>query len=148
LEAFYRFDILGAEKNLHTHKNSVSRLKSLIPNPKSLTMKLIAYPLAAALGFFGIMFVVSARPMSIIVGVILMAAAVALVLLAMLKPKQVENTFVQKIDLSGDVNVEQMKCRSCGGNLNKDSISVRAGGIFINCPYCGSAYQLEEAPKW
>jgi Zn finger protein HypA/HybF involved in hydrogenase expression len=113
-------------------------------------MKLIAYPLAAALAFLGIVFVVGAQGqiMRIVVGVVLMAAAGALVLLALLKPKPIETTLVQKIDLSGDVNIEQMKCRSCGGILNKDSISVRAGGIFINCPYCGSAYQLEEAPKW
>jgi Zn finger protein HypA/HybF involved in hydrogenase expression len=113
-------------------------------------MKLIAYPLAAALAFLGIVFVVGAQGqfMRIVVGVVLLAAAGALVLLALLKPKPIETTLVQKIDLSGDVNIEQMKCRSCGGILNKDSISVRAGGIFINCPYCGSAYQLEEAPKW
>jgi hypothetical protein len=113
-------------------------------------MQLIAYPLAAALAFFGVMFVAGSRgnPYSIVVGVILMAAAAVLVLLALLKPKPVETTLIQKVDVSGDVNLEQMKCRSCGGILNKDSISVRAGGIFINCPYCGSAYQLEEAPKW
>ena len=113
-------------------------------------MKLVAYPLAAALAFLGIMFVVGAQGqfMRIVVGVILMVAAGALVLLALLKPRPSETTLVQKIDLSGKVNIEQMKCRSCGGILNKDSISVRAGGIFINCPYCGSAYQLEEDPKW
>ena len=116
-------------------------------------MKLIAYPLAAFLTFFGIMFVVagasgSGNIYTIIVGAILIAAAVAFLWLALMKPKPSETTLVQKIDLSGKVNIEQMKCRSCGGILNKDSISVRAGGIFINCPYCGSAYQLEEAPKW
>ena len=86
--------------------------------------------------------------LTIVVGVILIVAAIAFLWLALMKPKPSETTLVQKIDLSGDVNIEQMKCRSCGGILNKDSISVRAGGIFINCPYCGSAYQLEEAPKW
>jgi Zn finger protein HypA/HybF involved in hydrogenase expression len=116
-------------------------------------MKLIAYPLAAFLTFFGIMFVVagasgSGNILTIVVGVILLVSAIAFLWLAMMKPKPIETTLVQKIDLSGDVNIEQMKCRSCGGILNKDSISVRAGGIFINCPYCGSAYQLEEAPKW
>jgi hypothetical protein len=113
-------------------------------------MKLIAYPLAAVLGALGLMFVVGAQgqPMRIVVGVVLMAAAIAFLWLAMMKPKPIETTLVQKIDLSGDISIEQMKCRSCGGLLNKDSISVRAGGIFINCPYCGSAYQLEEAPKW
>jgi hypothetical protein len=116
-------------------------------------MKLVAYPLAAFLVFFGIMFVVAGASgtgnvLTIVVGVILLAAGVAFLWLALMKPKPSETTLVQKIDLSGEVKIEQMKCRSCGGILNKDSISVRAGGIFINCPYCGSAYQLEEDPKW
>jgi hypothetical protein len=113
-------------------------------------MKLVAYPLAAVLTFFGVMFVAGARGniMSIVVGAVLILAAVAFLWLALMKPKPVETTFIQKVDLSGDVNLEQMKCKSCGGILNKDSVSVRAGGIYINCPYCGSAYQLEEAPKW
>jgi hypothetical protein len=113
-------------------------------------MQLIAYPLAGILAVLGIMFVVGSQGsvMRIVVGVILMGAAAVLILLALLKPRPVETTLIQKVDVSGDVNIEQMKCRSCGGILNKDSISVRAGGIFINCPYCGSAYQLEEAPKW
>jgi Zn finger protein HypA/HybF involved in hydrogenase expression len=115
-------------------------------------MKLIAYPLAAFLTFFGIMFVVAGAKWNniytIVVGVILLASAIAFLWLVLMKPKPVETTLIQKVDLSGDVNIEQMKCRSCGGILSKDSISVKAGGIYINCPYCGSTYQLEEAPKW
>jgi redox-regulated HSP33 family molecular chaperone len=41
-----------------------------------------------------------------------------------------------------------MKCRACGGTLGKESVSVKAGGIFINCQYCGAQYQIDEAPKW
>ena len=113
-------------------------------------MKLIAYPLSAALAFLGLVFVMGAQGqvMRVLVGLILLAASFAMLLIAMMKPKAVETTVVQKVDLSGDISIEQMKCRSCGGVLNKDSISVKAGGIFINCPYCGSAYQLEESPKW
>jgi hypothetical protein len=113
-------------------------------------MKLVAYPLAAVLVFFGVMFVAGSRgnPMSIVVGAVLIGAGVAFLWLALMKPKPVETTLIQKVDVSGDVNLEQMKCRSCGGILNKDSVSVRAGGIYINCPYCGSSYQVEEAPKW
>ncbi|MBN2577369.1 MAG: hypothetical protein JXB10_00065 [Pirellulales bacterium] len=86
--------------------------------------------------------------MRLVVGVVLMTAAVAFLWLALQKPRPVEHTVVQKIDLSGDVSIEQMKCRSCGGALSKESISVRAGAIYVNCPFCGSAYQIEEAPKW
>jgi uncharacterized protein with PIN domain len=55
---------------------------------------------------------------------------------------------VQKIDLSGDIELETLKCQKCGGELQKDSVSVREGAVFIDCPYCGSAYQMVEEPKW
>ena len=112
-------------------------------------MKVVAYPLAVLLGLLGIMFVVGAQGqwMRVVVGVVLMAAAVALVWLARQKPKQT-TTVIQKIDLSGDVNLQEMTCRSCGGTLSKQSVAVKAGAVFVNCEYCGAAYQLEEEPKW
>ncbi len=113
-------------------------------------MKLVAYPLAALLGLLGFVFVVGARGrvMTMVVGVVLLAAAGALVWLAMQRPKQMTTTVVQKIDVSGDVNLQDMTCRSCGGSLGKESITVRAGAVFVNCQYCNAAYQLEEEPKW
>jgi hypothetical protein len=113
-------------------------------------MKAIAYPLAAVVGFFGLMFIAGAQGsmMRVVVGVVLFAAAIALVWIAMQKPKPIETTLIQKIDLSGDVNLQEMKCRSCGGTLGKESISVKAGAIYIDCQYCGTQYQIEEAPKW
>ena len=66
----------------------------------------------------------------------------------MQRPKQMTTTVVQKIDLSGDVNLQDMTCRSCGGSLGKESITVRAGAVFVNCQFCNAAYQLEEEPKW
>jgi hypothetical protein len=114
-------------------------------------MKLIAYPLAALLGFFGIMFVVAGAKgniWQIVVGVILLASAAALLWFAYQLPKPSITTIVQKIDLSGDVSLQDMKCRSCGGSLGKESVSVKAGAVFINCQYCGATYQIEEEPKW
>ena len=55
---------------------------------------------------------------------------------------------MQKIDLSGDVSLEGMKCQVCGAPLTQDSLDVKAGAIFVNCQHCGSTYQFEEAPKW
>jgi hypothetical protein len=113
-------------------------------------MKLIAYPLAAMLGLLGIVFVVGAQglPMRIVVGVVLLAAAGALVWLALQRPQQTTITVEQKIDLPGKVNIQAMTCRSCGAGLSKDSVAVKAGAIYVNCPYCGATYQLEEEPKW
>jgi hypothetical protein len=55
---------------------------------------------------------------------------------------------IQKIDLSGDVQTEKLSCRNCGANLEQNSVKVKAGAVFINCPYCGSSYQITEEPKW
>ncbi len=111
-------------------------------------MEIATYLIAAVLAFFGLMFVVGAQGqvMRLIVGVVLMAAAGLLIYLTRVRP--VKKEIVQKIDLSGDVSLEQLKCRSCGGALSKDNLVVKAGAIFVECPYCGAAYQIEEAPKW
>lgn len=113
-------------------------------------MELITYIIAAVLAFFGIMFVVGmeGQIIRLVIGLILMASAGVMVYLTKMRPRRQETTIVQKIDLSGDVSLEQMRCRSCSGALSKDSIEVRAGAIFVNCPYCGTSYQIEEAPKW
>lgn len=113
-------------------------------------MKLVAYPLAVLLGLLGVVFVVGSQGvvLRVVVGAVLMAAGGALVWLARHQTKHVTTTVVQKIDLSGDVNVQEMTCRSCGGTLSKESVTVKAGAVFVSCPYCGASYQLEEEPKW
>jgi hypothetical protein len=62
------------------------------------------------------------------------------------RPEKIEMT--QKIDLSGDINAEKLKCANCGADLDKNSVVVKAGGIFVNCPYCRGTYQITEEPKW
>ncbi|NLY00604.1 MAG: hypothetical protein GXY83_31290 [Rhodopirellula sp.] len=111
-------------------------------------MKLIVYALAVLLGFLGLVFLVGAQGqwMRIVVGLVLLVAAGALVWLARLQPSR--TTVVQQIDLSGDVNLQDLNCRSCGATLNDRSVQVRAGAVFVHCEYCGAGYQLEEEPKW
>ncbi|MDF1514859.1 MAG: hypothetical protein P1S60_13705 [Anaerolineae bacterium] len=113
-------------------------------------MKIVTYIIAAILLFFGFMFIVGSQGViaRVIVGIILFAAAVVLVYLTRVQPVKEEITHVQKIDLTGDVQLEQMKCQSCGGALSKENLEVKAGAIFVECPYCGASYQIEEAPKW
>jgi hypothetical protein len=55
---------------------------------------------------------------------------------------------VQKVELPGDMRLEQLKCSSCGAKLDKESISVEAGSVVVSCPYCKSVYNVEEEPKW
>ncbi|RMG17997.1 MAG: hypothetical protein D6729_07770 [Deltaproteobacteria bacterium] len=111
-------------------------------------MKVVAYLLAAVLGLLAFVFVVGSQGqvLRIVVGVVLLAAAIALLALPRLRPQIVQRT--QRIELSGDVSLEALTCAKCGGNLSKKNLTVQAGAVFVDCPYCGAHYQLEEAPKW
>jgi hypothetical protein len=53
-----------------------------------------------------------------------------------------------KIDLSGDVNLDTLKCQNCGGTLAPENVKMVAGAPVVTCPYCGTTYQLTEEPKW
>ncbi len=113
-------------------------------------MKFILYALAAMLGIFGFIFVAGSQGSigRIIVGLILFAAAGALVSVSRVQPEPSQTTIVQKIDLSGEMNLAEIRCRSCNAPLSKESVKVQAGAIFVNCEYCGATYQMEEEPKW
>lgn len=113
-------------------------------------MKILSIVIAAFLGILGFIFLVGSQGQIIrlIIGIVLLVAAGAVVYLFRSKPQVTQNTVVQKIDLSGDVALEGMKCKVCGAPLTKESIEVKAGAIFITCAHCGSAYQFEEEPKW
>lgn len=113
-------------------------------------MTTIAYLLSALVGLAGLIFLIGSvqghTGPRILIGLILLGAAGALVYLARMKAP--ERTIVQKIDLTGDVAAQDLKCKSCGGKLDSSSVTVQAGAVFIKCPYCGASYQLEEEPKW
>ena len=118
--------------------------------------KTIGYIVAGILIFFGVLFIWGAfsptgEPGWILIGII--TAAIGLGIIAFVKfrepkPAQPPQEIVQKIDLSGDIELEKMKCQNCGAELDKDSITVQEGAIFVSCPYCGTAYQMVEEPKW
>jgi len=112
------------------------------------SLKSILYLVAGVLGLLGLMFIAGNKglPMRIVVGVLMVGAAGALVWLT--RAKVPDRTIVQKVDLSGDVQAEQMKCKQCGAPLDDKSVQMREGAIFVKCPYCGTSYQIEEAPKW
>lgn len=113
-------------------------------------MKIVSYLIAAILVFFGFIFIAGSQGqvVRIIVGVILLGAGAAFVYLVRSRPEPSQTTVVQKIDLSGDVNLEEMRCQSCNAPLDRESLEVRAGAIFVHCPYCDASYQFEEKPKW
>ena len=80
-------------------------------------------------------------------GVVFIGGGAGLIFLAM-RGQKTEIVQEVKIDLPGDTQLEEMKCRSCGGTLTSDNIKLVNGAPMVNCPYCDSAYQLTEEPKW
>jgi len=112
-------------------------------------VKLVIYLIAAFLGILGLVFVVGfqGQVFRLIIGIVLIIAAGAVVYLARIQPKA-STTTIQQIDLSGDVSLEEIRCRSCNAPLSKDEIDVKAGAILVQCDHCGATYQFEEEPKW
>jgi len=123
-------------------------------------LKVIALIIAAGLILFGVLFVLAAFSPSaqgtpgglITVGIILAGIGFVLIFIALkfLTPRAPEpaQQVTVKIDLPGNVNMESMKCTSCGGVLSSDNISLMTGAPVVTCPYCKTTYQLSEEPKW
>jgi len=115
--------------------------------------KIIANIVAAILIFFGVLFIWGAfgsnpQPGWIIVGII--SAGIGLVLLFFFnrKSKQETNNVTVNIDLPANVQMDSIKCKSCGGTLAPENITLVAGAPVVTCPYCKTTYQLTEEPKW
>jgi uncharacterized membrane protein YfcA len=111
-------------------------------------MTILINVFAVLLAMLGCLFVIGYQGQigRLIIGIVLIGAGV--VLFATTKLRARETTVVQKIDLTGDISTQELKCKNCGSTLSNKSVSVRAGAIFISCEFCGTQYQLEEAPKW
>jgi len=119
--------------------------------------KIIAYIFAAILIFFGVLFIWATFSPDgqlgwLVVGIISVGIGFGIIWFAGRKRPTVEgvggNNVTLNIDLPGDINVDQMKCQSCGGALTMDAIQMVAGAPVVSCPYCNTTYQLTEEPKW
>jgi Na+/melibiose symporter-like transporter len=116
--------------------------------------RIIAYIGAALLLLMGVLFVVGTFGQQgqlgwLLIGLILIAIAFGLIWFASRKPKaETPENVTYKVDLSGDVNLSTIKCKSCGGTLTSENIKMVAGAPVVTCPYCGTTYQLTEEPKW
>jgi predicted RNA-binding Zn-ribbon protein involved in translation (DUF1610 family) len=121
------------------------------------TGKIIGYIVAGILLLFGILYLLSAFSADaaspggrLLVGGILVIVGLGIIFLVRMrepKPKQ-EVTIRQEIDIGGDVEMEALKCQSCGAQLDKSAIDLVEGAVVVNCPYCGATYQIVEEPKW
>ncbi|HBF41772.1 MAG TPA: hypothetical protein DDW19_08435 [Anaerolineaceae bacterium] len=117
--------------------------------------KLVAYIGSAILILFGILMVLGATDPAqgqlgwLPVGLVLIGVGLAIIFVAARKPKVEPATNVTlNVDLPANVNMDTLKCRSCGGALKPENITMVAGAPVVTCPYCGTTYQLTEEPKW
>ncbi len=120
--------------------------------------RLIGFAFAVIFLLLGLLFLLAsasptngAKGQSLIYAGVLLALGIGILVLTLkfLPTVHIEKTVVQKIDLSGQTNLEQMKCQSCGGALDGAAIKVAGdGSVVVNCPFCGSSYQITEKPKW
>jgi len=115
--------------------------------------RIIAYIAAAIFIGLGGIYILGAfgpepRPEYIIVGIIMVGIGFGLIFIASRKKPGQQEEVNLKIDLSGDVNLDTLSCRSCGGQLSADNITMVAGAPVVSCPFCGTSYQLTEEPKW
>ena len=121
------------------------------------TGKIIGYIVAAILLFFGVLFIWSAFGATtsspggrLLVGIISALLGLGIIVAIRLrepKPKQ-EVVVRQQIDIGGDVEMEALKCRNCGAQLDKSAIGMAQGAVMVTCPYCSATYQIVEEPKW
>ncbi len=83
------------------------------------------------------------------VGVLFLAGGAGLVYAAMRGQKtEVVQQVTMNVDLPGDTKVAPLTCRNCGGALKPENVKMVSGAPMVECPYCGTTYQLTEEPKW
>lgn len=120
--------------------------------------RIIAFIAAGILIFFGVLFIWAAFSPGtlqgqlglLVTGLITVAVGFGLIWLVYRRGKaaQAGENVTLKIDLPGNVNLDTLKCQSCGGVLAPENIKMVAGAPVVTCPYCHTTYQLTEEPKW
>lgn len=122
-------------------------------------VSIIAYVLAAGFIIFAFLFILGAFSPQGNVGWIGSGLVLALIGFALIAAgyftgrqakaqQQAEQNVTLNIDLPGNVSLDAMTCQNCGGVLQSKDVTMVAGAPTVNCPYCGTSYQLTEDPKW
>jgi len=118
-------------------------------------MKIVGYITSGILILFGILFILGSGSDDgggwgwVWTGLILVGIGFVIVwFLSRKKAVAGEQNISVNIDLPGEVNLETMKCQSCGGTLTSKNIELVAGAPMVVCPYCDTSYQITEEPKW
>jgi hypothetical protein len=59
-----------------------------------------------------------------------------------------DTKITMNVELPGNIKMDTIKCKSCGGTLAPENIQLVAGAPVVTCPFCHTTYQLTEEPKW
>lgn len=118
--------------------------------------KIILFVLGAFALIFGFLFLLGSGGQGgggttwLIYGGIFVLVGIALIYLATkIAPPAAENVTVNyQVDLPGDAKMEKITCEACGGTLAPKDITLVNGAPVVNCPWCGTTYQITEEPKW
>ena len=117
-------------------------------------MKTVAYIGAGLLILFGALMVIGATDPTgnaswLLVGIFLIIVGLVIIFFASRhKPVAPTTNVTLNVDLPGNVSMDSLKCKSCGGTLTSENITMVAGAPMVTCPYCHTTYQLTEEPKW
>ena len=117
-------------------------------------MKFLVSLFAVGFILLGLLFLVAAfHPQAntmgrVIIGGVLLVAGALMIALMQMRPTVEQVTVQHTFGAPGELKIKEMKCRQCAGALSRDNMKVSEAGITVACPYCGSNYQIEEAPKW
>jgi uncharacterized membrane protein len=105
----------------------------------------------AVLFFFGFIFglaaSVQATTTRLTVSLLLFAVGFALVYVTYLtvrKPK----TVIHQVEVSGEMKAAALKCPTCSASVDANKIKIISGVPYATCSYCGSTFEVTEAPKW
>lgn len=116
------------------------------------SVKIILFVLSAVFLIFSFLFILAGFSLArnFVTGIILAAVGFGLIIAATrikTEPDQPDIINVN-VDLPGNVSMDTLKCKSCGGVLAPKDLKLVAGAPVVTCPYCGTTYQLTEEPKW
>lgn len=121
------------------------------------TGSIISYILAAIAIVLSFLFILGSfspngSPSWMIVGIVGLLIGFALIFagvrLASKAKESGDTVYNVNLDLPGNVQMDTMKCLSCGSPLSPKDITMVNGAPVVTCPSCGTTYQLTEEPKW
>ena len=118
-------------------------------------MKTVAYIGGGLLILFGALYVIGSTndpigyAFGFWVGIFLIIVGLVIIFFASRhKPVAPTTNVTLNVDLPGNVSMDSLKCKSCGGTLTSENITMVAGAPMVTCPYCHTTYQLTVEPKW